>query len=58
MSTAQRKTADIEDTRVRVETWLRQHVVPAYEAWKENPDRGRTPQQVEERLRREIARRR
>lgn len=55
MSSAQRKPAQTENS---VEQWLRETVVPALDAYKAGSARTRTPEQVSERLGREIARRR
>lgn len=55
MSSAQRKPVQ---TGSSVENWLRETVVPALDAYRANPGQVRTPDQVGERLRREIERRR
>lgn len=52
MSSAQRKP---EHVGHNVESWLRETVVPALDALKADPSRGRTPRQVRERLQREVA---
>lgn len=55
MSYAQRKLVQPESS---VDSWLRDYVVPAVEAYKANPNNVRTSDQVTIRIRQEIERRR